>query len=103
VKGSCGFVLIRFENEIYKLVKQGETFGHIELAGDKKFVAEDSNFMRRSQTTVDLIRRFTVQAFESIDLLVIPISDLLKMKLEFPKYFNELFKNSMEKLRKDLI
>lgn len=25
------------------------------------------------------------------------------MKLEFPKYFNELFKNSKEKLRRDLI
>jgi hypothetical protein len=53
--------------------------------------------------TLDLIRCFTVQAFESIDLLVIPINDLLKMKLEFPKYFNELFKNSKEKLRRDLI
>ena len=50
-----------------------------------------------------MIRRFTVQAFESIDLLVIPIADLLIMKLEFPKYFRELFRNSKEKLRRDLI
>jgi hypothetical protein len=44
-----------------------------------------------------------VQAFESVDLLVIPINDLLKMKLEFPKYFNEMFRGTKEKLRRDLI
>jgi hypothetical protein len=66
-------------------------------------MAEDSNLMRRSQVTLDLIRRFTVQAFESVDLLVIPINDLLKMKLEFPKYFNEMFRGTKEKLRRDLI
>lgn len=44
-----------------------------------------------------------MQAFESVDLLVIHINDLLKMKLEFPKYFKELFKGAKEKLRRDLI
>lgn len=44
-----------------------------------------------------------MQAFESVDLLVIHINDLLKMKLEFPKYFNELFKGAKQKLRRDLI
>jgi hypothetical protein len=59
--------------------------------------------MRRSNTTFDLLRRFTIQALENCDLLVVPINDLIKMKFEFPKYFTELFKNAKDKLRKDFI
>jgi hypothetical protein len=59
--------------------------------------------MRRSNTTFDLLRRFTIQALDNCDLLVVPINELIKMKFEFPKYFNELFKNAKEKLRRDFI
>ena len=33
----------------------------------------------------NLLRRFTVQAAENCDLLGLTLSDLLKMKLEFPE------------------
>ena len=58
--------------------------------------------MRNMQANMDLSRRFTVQAFDCCELLGISINDLIKMKLEFPKYFNELFKDSRDILRKNL-
>ena len=103
MKGTCGYVLIRYEDEIYKVIEQGSTFGHLELAADSEFISGDSNQMRRSNTTFDLLRRFTIQALENCDLLVVPINDLIKMKFEFPKYFTELFKNAKDKLRTDFI
>jgi hypothetical protein len=44
-----------------------------------------------------------VQAFSTCDLLQLSISDLFKMKLEFPRIFNELFNNSRDQLRRDLM
>lgn len=40
-----------------------------------------------------LVRFFTVQAFENCDILVLPFRDILKMKLEFPKVFFQLFED----------
>lgn len=51
---------------------------------------------------LDVIRRFTVQALEQCDLLCISIEDMLKMKLEFPKCFREIFEKVKETLRKEL-
>lgn len=44
-----------------------------------------------------------MQSFSQCDLLMLSISDLFKMKLEFPHYFNELFASSRELLRSSLI
>lgn len=49
-----------------------------------------------------MVRRFTVLAFSHCDLLSLPIRDLLKMKLEFPKVFSQLFKNIRSKLNHEL-
>ena len=49
-----------------------------------------------------MVRRFTVQAFENCEVLAMTVKDLLKMKLEFPKIFAELFKNVRKRLHKEL-
>ena len=49
-----------------------------------------------------MIRRFTVLAFGNCEVLALPIKDLLKMKLEFPKIFSILFKNVRQLLHKEL-
>ena len=39
----------------------------------------------------NLIRRFTVQALENCETLMLTIDELEKMRLEFPDVFSELF------------
>ena len=93
VAGDAGCVLPRFENKIYLDIKQGQHFGHVDLGEDKKFVGTfDPNKKRKGHFTKELlIRRFTVQSFGVCELLALSIKDLLKMKFEFPKLFDELF------------
>ena len=44
-----------------------------------------------------MLRRFTALATENCDLLGLTLSDLLKMKLEFPEQFKEIVdSNGME-------
>ena len=103
VKGAAGYVLPRYDNKAYMIIDHGETFGHIDIATDKTFIEEDLALTKRSHYALDLIRQFTVQAFSTCDLLQLSISDLFKMKLEFPRIFNELFLNSRDQLRRDLM
>lgn len=49
-----------------------------------------------------MIRRFTVLATVNCDLLTLSIRDLLKMKLEFPKIFLQLFKGVRKQLNTEL-
>ena len=42
-------------------------------------------------------------AFETCDLLALLVRDLIKMKLEFPKIFDELFNEIPNRLKKELM
>ena len=49
-----------------------------------------------------MLRRFTVQAAENCDLLGLSLSDLLKMKLEFPEQFKEISDSALINLQSEL-
>ena len=51
----------------------------------------------------NLLRRFTVQAAENCDLLGLTLSDLLKMKLEFPEQFKEISESAVKNLKSELM
>jgi hypothetical protein len=53
---------------------------------------------RTNQAAGNLLRRFTVQAAENCDLLGLTLSDLLKMKLEFPEQFKEISESAVKNL-----
>ena len=76
-------------------------FGQEELVTDK-ILEDNMTSIWKSHVGMDRIRRFTVQAFDACELLVLTIKDLLKMKLEFPKVFAELLVGAREKLIKDI-
>ena len=104
VKGTAGYVLPRFNNKAYILIETGDHFGHVDLAHDKDFIDMNANpIQKKANNAVGVIRRFTVQAFEVCELLSISTGDLLRMKFEFPKHFQELFDNCRQRLSKDLI
>lgn len=99
-------MLPRFDNKPYLVVEEGAHFGHIDLAQELRFIGAEpdlGNAMRNNIQIADLMRLFTVQAFNSCDLLQLSISELFKMKLEFPKHFLDLFEGSRERLQQDLI
>ena len=49
-----------------------------------------------------MLRRFTVQAAENCDLLGLTLSDMLKMKLEFPEQFKEISDSAVKNLTSEL-
>ncbi len=103
VVGAAGYVLPRFENKVYLMIEEGKHFGHTELAADRSFIQDDISYLRKSQVGLDLIRRFTVQAFDVCDILSLSLGDIVKMKLEFPRVFYDLFYNARERLRREMI
>ena len=50
-----------------------------------------------------MLRRFTVLAAENCDLLGLTLSDLLKMKLEFPEQFKEISDSAVKNLKSELM
>jgi hypothetical protein len=104
VTGSCGYVLPRFNNQIYSVFKAGEHFGHVDL-GDERELFEGGYRIRRTAISLmhSMTRRFTVQAFANCDLLALSVKDILKMKLEFPNAFSDIFNDVRLQLKKDLL
>lgn len=93
VRGSCGYVLPRFENNAYKIFTVGEHFGHVDFGDEYEFIDVSVTGKHVVLNKDSMIRRFTMQAMAYCELLSLSVRDLLKMKLEFPKYFDELFKD----------
>lgn len=50
-----------------------------------------------------MVRRFTLQALDSCEMLILTIDEMEKMRLEFPDMYDELFKGAFERLQKELI
>ena len=69
VKGEAGFVLPRYENLVYEVIKKGDHFGHIDLGEHSQFADLGSVQMSKKKKLKHsdfhlnkdhLIRRFTV-------------------------------------------
>ncbi len=50
-----------------------------------------------------MVRRFTLQALDSCEMLILTIDEMEKMRLEFPDMYDELFQGAYERLQKELI
>ena len=103
VKGTAAFVLPRLQNRPYKEIVTGVYFGHSELAIDKDFLDVKKKVKRANHSMGNLLRRSTVQAAENCDLLGLTLSDLLKMKLEFPEHFKEIADSAVKSLKSELM
>jgi hypothetical protein len=121
VKGTAGFVIPRLDNKAYLIIEQGDHFGHLDLAADPSFIEQaqynhkvpsmvSQSYMSlpsphylRPTTLNGLLRSFTAQAFCLCELLLLSVSDLFRMKLEFPRHFDDLFKYAANGYNKDLM
>ena len=95
--------MARFNNKAYLLINVGEIFGHVDCANNRSFIDGEESTTVNNRHEIDMIRRFTVQAFEPCEILGLSINDLLKMKYEFPRQFEEIFDSVRERFRRDLI
>jgi len=81
-KGSSAFVLPRYQNAAYIVVERGDYFGVIDLVPmrekDGKYKKVEGNHLKRI---------FTVQAEGETDLLALKITDMEKIRFEFPLIF----------------
>ena len=50
-----------------------------------------------------MVRRFTLQALENCEMLILTIDEMEKMRLEFPDMYDELFQGTYDRLQKELI
>ena len=71
------------------------------MAMDRDLI--DPKKIKRAAMYKNLSRRFTVQSFINCELLTIQIVDLLKMKLEFPSAFKDLFTGAKSCLKRELM
>ena len=92
VHGMLGYVLTRFNNIIYIEIDNGDHFGHTDMIQNKNSMKR-SDIMAKGKILAgkDLIRLFSVQALAKSDLLIIAMTDLEKMKIEFLDTFIEMF------------
>ena len=105
MQGTAGYVLPRYNNKLYFAIKQGEHFGHVDLANDKEYLKNHKTGKKKkkkNQPVVVLVRMFTVQAQENCDLLTMTLEDLDKMNVEFPLIAKELMDDAAEKLNKEV-
>lgn len=120
MKGTAGFVIPRLENKAYLIIEQGDHFGHLDLAADPSFIESPKQHhklpsmvsqsymslpspMYQRPTTLNGLLRFTAQTFCLCELLLLSLHDLFRMKLEFPKDFEELFRFAVDGYNKDLM
>ena len=90
VKGTAAYVLPRFDNKIYRLIVSGEHFGHVDFAISEEMVKFDLSKTKRLRRK-NMVRRFTLQALENCEMLILTIDEMEKMRLEFPDMYDELF------------
>jgi CRP-like cAMP-binding protein len=83
VKGKAGYVLPRYDNRPYFWIEKGSHFGHIDLFGTRKIT--DSLLMKKKKKIY--ARRFTLQALSNIEILTLSVTELEKMRLEFPHIY----------------
>jgi CRP-like cAMP-binding protein len=98
VNGKAGYVLPRYNNAIYSEIEQGEHFGHLDIFGvrsmNDKLAANNSNKKKAT-----LLRKFTTLARINCELLTLGVSELDKMRVEFPDVFEELYNDGKTKYK----
>lgn len=99
--GEAAYVLPRFDNMDYKIIKKGKHFGHLDLLGVRTR-AEHLAIQMTSKRRHEFSRKFTVLAKERCELLTISVSDLDKLHIEFPDIYDELFDDAHKRLNKYL-
>jgi hypothetical protein len=50
-----------------------------------------------------MIRRFTVRALQNLEMFILTIEDLEKMKMEFPELYVEFFDKAYDRLKRELL
>ena len=103
VRGEAHYVLPRFENKPYFEINKGEHFGHVDLGEETDFLSEVTTGKLNTLSKDMLVRRFTVLANGDCELLTLSLKDLLKMKIEFPSAFQDLFKDARSLLSTHLL
>jgi len=98
VQGEVGYVLPRYSNKVYIKIEKGEKFGHVDLMGVRK-AHEGLEVLNTKKDNNKSLRKFTVQATLNCDLLTLGVSDLDKMRLEFPEVYAELHCDAKEHYR----
>lgn len=87
----------RFENKVYKVIASGEHFGHIDFAVEEDMTNIEFTLSMKIKKK-NMTRRFTAQAIDNLEMLILTIDELEKMRLEFPEQYTDLFKGSYERL-----
>ena len=85
VKGTAAYVLPRFDNKVYRIVETGEVFGHVDFATQENIDKIDLQIFKHKHK--NMVRRFTVQALDDCETLILTIDDLEKLRLEFYDVF----------------
>ena len=87
--GVAACVIARYNNCEYITYQQGDHFGHVDLFGVREL--GDSLSAPAKQKGQELLRKFTIMAITTCDILSLSVSDLEKMHFEFPDIYEELF------------
>jgi CRP-like cAMP-binding protein len=99
VKGKVGMVLPRYNNKVYLEIAQGDHFGHTDIFGIRSL----NDTLIHNKKRNEMIRHFTAMAInEDCDLLTIQVTDLDKMRLEFPEVYESLFIDGCSRIKVDL-
>lgn len=93
----------RLNNRAFHEIKQGQCFGHVDLGDEAEVLQMDVSARYLALNKDHYIRRFTAMTFSNCELLAFSIADVLKMKVEFPYAFIELFDGVKEQLSKELL
>ena len=102
-KGDAGYVLPRFENTQYIKIEKGDHFGIIDLVFDESMLPKNKhNFHLKLENKKESTRLFCVQAQSDCEILILKITDIFKMKVDYPDEFDELFENAVRLLKKTL-
>lgn len=96
-------MLPRYNNKIYMVMEKGENFGHVDIAIEQDMLSLNIRFTARALKGRNMVRRFTVQAVEDCDMLILRIDDLEKLKFEFPDMYQELFEGANDRLKCELL
>lgn len=92
-KGSCGFVLPKYNNATYIEIHEGQHFGIIDIVHSMlQSDYEMENWYKHKDL---LLRHFSVISFEKCETMKLPISVVWKMKTEFHEAYNSLFHHAL--------
>ena len=86
VKGAAAYVLPRFDNKAYRIIQTGEIFGHVDIATQEEIDRIDLQQLKKNKRKT-IVRRFTVQALDDCETLLLTIDELEKLRLEFSDVF----------------